>query len=177
MTKLLLLSCCAPCSCGVIKKLALERKDFAVLFYNPNIDTFEEYAKRLAEQKRLCLHFDIPFYELEYTPHLWAAEIAGLEGEPERGKRCAKCFYIRLKAAAKYAKSNGFESFSSVLGFSRYKDLEQVNQSAALAAEEEAIAYDSSNWRKGGACELQKDIIEELALYCQKYCGCKFSHR
>ncbi len=174
---MLLLSCCAPCSGGVIKKLAREARPFSVLFYNPNIDSLAEYNKRLAEQKRLCLHFDIPFDELEYNPQVWEAAIRGLEAEPERGKRCGKCFYIRLKAAAKYAKSNGFDCFSSVLAFSRYKDMAQVNAAAALAEKEEGIPYDYTNWRKGGACEMQKEVISELSLYSQKYCGCKFSHR
>lgn len=173
---MLLLSCCGPCSCGVIKKLASQKRTFTVLFYNPNIDTAAEYEKRLQENKRVCENFGVPFVSLSYEPEVWVEAVRGLENEPERGQRCSVCFELRLKKAARYAREHGFTRFSSVLGVSRYKDLQQVNQAAQKAAQTEGIAYDLTNWRKAGLEELRRALIEEMQLYKQNYCGCIFSH-
>ena len=175
--KLLLLSCCAPCSCGVIKYLAQQKRNFTVLFYNPNIDTAAEYEKRLAENQRVCKAFHVPFVSLPYEPGVWQAAIRGLEQEPERGKRCSVCFELRLKQAAHYAREHGFTCFSSVLGISRHKDLEQVNAAAQKASDEVGLAYDFTNWRKGGLEELRRALNQEMQLYNQTYCGCPFSKR
>ena len=175
--KLLLLSCCAPCSCGVIKQLALQGRVFTVLFYNPNIDQEAEYQKRLLENKRVCDAFGVPFVELPYEPEVWRETIRGLECEPERGKRCSACFYLRLVRTAKYAKENGFTAFSSVLGISRHKDMAQVNTEARKAAEKVGISYDETNWRKGGLQERRLEIIRQYGFYNQLYCGCEFSMR
>ncbi len=171
--RLLLLSCCAPCSCAVIKLLAEEGQDFAVVFYNPNIRPEQEYRKRADENKRLCTLYDVPFIELEYDNQRWCELTAGLENEPERGKRCDVCFYMRLKRVMEYAKDNGFEAVASVLGVSRYKDLAQVNRAAAKASAEVGIPYLEIEGRKGGRQELRAQLIKELALYNQTYCGCK----
>lgn len=173
--KLLLLSCCAPCSCGVIKHLASQGKEFSVLFYNPNIDSEAEYQKRLAENQRVCERFHVPFIALAYEAQAWREAVKGLEQEPERGKRCSVCFAFRLKKAAQYAKEHGFTHFSSVLGISRHKDLAQVNAAAQLAAEQAQIPYDETNWRKGGLEELRRALNQEMQLYNQSYCGCVFS--
>lgn len=177
MEKLLLLSCCAPCSCGVIEKLGRQGRVFSVLFYNPNIDTEAEYKKRLAENKRVCARFGVPFAELPYEPQVWQNAVKGLEAEPERGKRCAVCFKLRLERAARYAKENGFTAFSSVLGISRHKDLAQVNEQAEQVAQKEGIPYDLTNWRKGGTEQLKTALMREMQIYNQTYCGCPYSHR
>ena len=175
---LLLLSCCAPCSAGVIKKLADEGKLFTVLFFNPNIAPIEEYKKRLEANKKLCEHFGVNFIELPSNHDTWLKEVAqGFEKEPERGARCKRCFLYRLREAAKYAKENGFTEFSSVLGISRYKDLESVNAAAKTAQEEFDIAYDFTNWRKNSGEQEGLKIVKNLNLYLQKYCGCEFSKK
>ncbi len=171
--RFLLLSCCAPCSCAVIKLLAEEGQDFAVVFYNPNIRPEQEYRKRADENKRLCTFYGVPFIELEYDNERWCKLTTGLENEPERGKRCDVCFYMRLKRVMEYAKDNGFEAVASVLGVSRYKDLAQVNRAAAKASAEVGIPYLEIEGRKGGRQELRAQLIKELALYNQTYCGCK----
>ncbi len=171
--KLLLLSCCAPCSVGVIEELSAQHANFTVLFYNPNIRPAQEYAKRLTENKRICLEYGVPFVELEYDPHTWDAATKGLEHEPERGKRCDVCFYLRLRRAAQYAKENGFTRFSSVLGISRYKDFDQVCRAGQKAAESENIPYDTTNWRKNGGEQRRAALTKLKKLYAQTYCGCK----
>ncbi len=173
--KLLLLSCCGPCSCGVIAHLARNGRNFTVLFYNPNIDTAAEYEKRLAENKRVCERYHVPFVSLNYEPQVWQEAVKGLEQEPERGHRCSVCFELRLQQAAQYAKAHGFTHFSSVLGVSRHKDLAQVNAAARAASVQTGVAYDDTNWRKGGLEELRRAVNEEMQLYNQTYCGCAFS--
>ena len=176
MGNLLLLSCCAPCSAGIIKKLAEEGKKFSVLFFNPNIAPLEEYQKRLEANKKVCEHFKVNFIELPQDHNAWLKEVAeGFEQEPERGARCKRCFLYRLRQAAKYAKENGFDTFSSVLGISRYKDLASVNAAAEIAQKEFDIAYDFTNWRKNSGEQEGLKIIKALNLYIQKYCGCEFS--
>ncbi len=171
--KILLLSCCAPCSCAVIEKMAREGTDFSVLFYNPNIVPAAEYEKRKEENSRLCRQWQVPFIELEYDNFRWCSLIKGLENEPERGRRCDICFYMRLKRAMEYAKSGGFDAVASVLGVSRYKNLEQVNWAAAKASAETGVAYVAVEGRKGGMQERRQTLIKQLGLYSQDYCGCK----
>lgn len=171
--KFLLLSCCAPCSCAVIKKLAEENADFTVVFYNPNIRPKEEYDKRCAENKRVCELYAVPFIELEYDNERWCALTKGLEDEPERGKRCSVCFEMRLRRVMEYAKANGYTAVSSVLGVSRYKNLEQVNAAADKASQVVGFPYRQIEGRKNGMQELRRQLIEELKLYNQNYCGCK----
>ena len=163
--KILLLSCCAPCSCAVIEKMAREGKDFAVAFYNPNIVPAAEYEKRRDDQ--------IPFIELEYDNDRWREAAIGLENEPERGRRCDVCFRLRLKRVMDYAKANGFDVVASVLGVSRYKDLAQVNRAAAAAAAESGVPYLEIEGRKGGMQDRRQQLIKELSLYAQDYCGCR----
>lgn len=177
MPKTLLVSCCAPCSCAVIRKLADEKRDFAVLFYNPNIHPAEEYFKRRDENEKYCRSMNVPFIELEYDPDEWFKAVKGLESEPERGARCSVCFLMRLRRAAKYAKENGFDVVTSVLGVSRYKNLDQVNEAGRKAATENGIVYDETNWRKGGLEEERQRIVKKTGMYAQNYCGCAFSFR
>lgn len=171
--KTVLLSCCAPCSCAIIEKMAQNGDDFTVLFYNPNINPYEEYVKRLEENKRLCDIYGVKFVDLEYDNDRWSATVAGLENEPERGKRCSKCFNMRIKRAMEYAKDNGFNKVASVLGASRYKDLDQVNRSAADASKATGVEYIHVEARKGGMQERREILTKELNLYHQTYCGCK----
>ena len=171
--KLLLVSCCAPCSVGVIEDLKKQGVDFSVLFYNPNIRPESEYLHRLQENKKICKLYGVPFIELEYEPKIWQEATKGLENEPEKGKRCDVCFYMRLKKASEYAKANGFTRISSVLGISRWKDFDQVCRAGKKVESETGIFYDDINWRKEGRLERSEHLAKELNLYRQNYCGCK----
>lgn len=171
--KLLLLSCCAPCSVAVIEKLAREKADFTVLFYNPNIRPEAEYEKRRDENLKVCRLYNVPFIELEYDNNRWQNLTKGLENEPERGKRCSVCFYMRLKRAMEYAREQGFDAVASVLGVSRYKNLAQVNAAAEQASLETGVPYEFVEGRKGGMQERRQALIKDLQLYAQDYCGCR----
>ena len=171
--KLLLLSCCAPCSVGVIHRLHAQNTDFTVLFYNPNIRPEAEYRRRRDENERVCRELGVPFVELPYEPSVWAQATQALEDEPERGKRCDVCFLLRLKQAAQYAKEHGFTRFTSVLGISRFKDFDQVCRAGERAATDTGIPYEATNWRKAGGLEYAEKLAKEKHLYRQTYCGCK----
>lgn len=177
MPKILLLSCCAPCACAVIKKLHDDGVDFAVAFYNPNIHPEAEYIKRCDEQKRLCEQWNIQFVEFEYNPEVWFKQTLPYKDEPERGKRCDICFELRLKRVMQYAKENGFEAVASVLGVSRWKNLAQVNAAAARASAQVGVPYVEIEGRKHGMQEARLALIKELQLYNQDYCGCVYSEQ
>ncbi len=171
--KFLLLSCCAPCSCAVIEKLAQEQADFDVVFYNPNIRPLAEYEKRRNENEHICQLYGIKFIELEYDNERWCNLTSGLENEPERGRRCDICFKMRLQRVMEYAKNNQYDAVASVLGASRWKDLNQVNRAARQASSIVGIPYLEIETRKDGMQERRLHLIKELNLYNQKYCGCK----
>lgn len=170
--KILLLSCCAPCSIEVILRLKNLGVDFTVLFYNPNIRPFEEYQKRLQENKRLCEEEGVPFIDLPWENEKWCQTVKGLENEPERGRRCDKCFALRLQKTAQFAKEHHFTHFTSVLGVSRYKNFDQVTTIATHISTLENIPYISTNWRKNGGEDLRAKLAKERKLYHQTYCGC-----
>lgn len=153
--------------------MAEEKTDFAVVFYNPNIRPLSEYQKRCDENKRVCDLYQVPFIELEYDNERWCEATQGLENEPERGSRCSICFHLRLKRVMEYAKANGFTAVASVLGVSRYKNLNQVNEMAQKASEETNVPYVHIEGRKNGMQEIRMQLIKELNLYNQDYCGCK----
>lgn len=171
--KILLLSCCAPCSCAVIEKLAADGADFAVAFYNPNIRPQAEYVKRREENRRVCEKYGVSFVEFEYDNERWCVLTKGLENEPERGKRCDVCFEMRLRRVMEYAGENGFDAVASVLGASRWKDLAQVNRAAQRASAVAGIPYVEIEARKGGMQERRLQLVKDLELYNQRYCGCK----
>lgn len=135
--RLVLVSCCAPCSAGAIKQLAdgaiPDVDDFIVLFFNPNIYPADEYMRRMAEQIRYCDSLGVRHVELEYDHDAWRRAVAGYEASPERGPRCGICFAYRFARAAEFARENGYDALASVLGVSRHKDQAQVD-AAAIAA-------------------------------------------
>lgn len=173
--RLVLLSCCAPCSAGAIKQLADGQipnvDDFVVLFFNPNIFPETEYQKRMREQIKYCDELGVKHVELEYDHASWRIAIRGLESEPERGARCSQCFKFRFTRAADWAKKNGYNAIASVLGVSRHKNQSQVDAAAYDVCGE--IQYMPIKWDE----KLRVDIGRTSDFYRQNYCGCEFSIR
>ncbi len=173
--KLVLMSCCAPCSCGAIKQLADGEipgiDDFIVLFYNPNIFPNDEYVRRLNEQIKYCEKLGVKYAVGEYDHDAWRAVVAGLENEPERGARCSKCFAFRFAYAREFAIKNGYNAIASVFGVSRFKDQNQVDTAAQSACGK--IQYIPIKWDE----DLRVAINRATDFYRQKYCGCEFSLR
>jgi len=176
--KLLLHSCCAPCSGAIIEKLARDGERPVIFFSNSNIDSREEYEKRLAELVRYASKFNLQVVDDKYDHGQWLEYIKGLENEPERGARCQECFKFRLSRAAQYAKEHGLDTVTTSLASSRWKSLEQVD----LAGQQACDSYDgvewwAQNWRKGGLQERRNQIIKEEQFYNQTWCGCEFSKK
>lgn len=152
--------------------------DFTVFFYNPNIHPKEEYEIRKSENIRYARKKNIPFIDADYDCDQWFKRAKGLEREPERGKRCSVCFDMRFERAALYAVEHGFKVFTSSLGISRRKDMNQVNQSGIRAASHYPnIVYWTHNWRKKGGSQRKHDIAKQEQFYKQEYCGCSYSLR
>ena len=176
--RVLLHSCCAPCACEIMETLKRSNINFTVFFYNPNIDSENEYEKRKIENIKFAKKLDIPFVDGNYDNNNWLKIIKGYEDEPERGKRCTLCFNMRLIRTAKYALDNGFKVFTSSLGISRWKDFEHVTQcgikAAALFPGQTYWAY---SWRKKGGTDRMAQISKRENFYRQEYCGCVFSKK
>ena len=176
--RLLLHSCCAPCSGEIIKRLISSNIIFSVLFYNPNIDNEKEYLKRKNEAMLFANKLSVNFFDLDYDNSEWKKRIKGLEKEPERGKRCTECFCLRLEMTALFAKENNFDVFTTSLGISRWKDFKQVCSCGYTAAEKyPGLIFWDYNWRKNGGSERMEEISRHEKFYRQTYCGCIYSKR
>lgn len=173
--KLVLLSCCAPCSAGAIKQLAdgaiAGVSDFIVLFYNPNIFPESEYTKRMHEQIRYCETLGVKYAVLEYDHDAWRDAVRGFETAPERGARCSLCFEYRFRRAVRFAHENGYNAIASVLGVSRHKDQHQVDRAAMSTCD--TVEYLPIKWDEN----LRVQINLASDFYRQNYCGCEFSIR
>lgn len=176
--KVLLHSCCAPCSGEVIEALAASAIDFTIFFYNPNIHPEEEYVRRKAENARFASKMGIPFVDADYDTERWFERVKGLEHEPERGHRCTECFGLRLERSALYAHEHGFPLLTSSFGISRWKDMIQVNACGHKAASRYTdVKYWDHDWRKNGGASRMVDITKREGFYRQNYCGCVYSRR
>jgi epoxyqueuosine reductase len=173
--------CCAGCLGAIAEKLMLEKTSFALYFYNPNIVPKEEYDKRKADVEKYAQKYSIPFFEGEYNQEHWQALITGYENEPERGKRCEICFEMRLKATAEFAINNGFKTFTTTLGISRWKPFEKICEignrvsSDSCRAGSNVLEFCDYNWRKKGGSEKMHEIAKKEGFYLQRYCGCGYS--
>jgi len=173
--KLVLMSCCAPCSVGGIQQIARgdfpQISDFIVMFYNPNIFPESEYIKRLDEQIKYCGAHSIKYVMGDYNHEKWLTCVSGLENEPERGGRCAQCFKHRFKFAQIWARENGYNGIVSVFGVSKHKDQSQVDTCAADTLSD--IKYLPLKFDEN----LRQEIGKKSDFYRQNYCGCEFSFR
>lgn len=176
-SKILVHSCCAPCSGAILEYLVQCGAKPTVFFSNSNIYPEDEYRLRLKELKRYCKSLGLKTVEDKYDHSEWLRAIRGLEKEKERGARCEKCFSFRLQRAAEYAAAHGYQTLTTTLASSRWKDLEQVNRAGYLACRpyEGQLKWWPRNWRKGGLQPRRSEIIREQNFYNQSYCGCEFS--
>lgn len=171
---LLMHACCAPCSSACLERI----KDFfdvTVYYYNPNIDSAEEYGKRSAEQERLCEEFGVKVIAESYEPKEFYNAVKGFEDEPEGGARCERCFYLRLKRTAEKAKEQGFEYFTTTLTLSPLKNAALLNETGERVASETGVKWLPSDFKKRGGYLRSVELSNEYGLYRQNYCGCIFS--
>lgn len=175
--KLLLHSCCAPCSCAVIEFL-LQYFELTIYFYNPNITFEAEYRRRLEEQIEYHRRrgYDLEVIEGRYNPKDdFFAKVRGLENSKEGGARCHQCYGLRLEATAEKAKELGFEYFTSALSISPKKNSQWINELGEKWGEKYGVKFLNGDFKKKNRYLRGVNITKEYDLYRQDYCGCAFS--
>lgn len=178
--RLLLHSCCAPCSSYCLQYLA-EYFYITVLYYNPNIYPPEEYTMRVAEQERFIHDFStkypVSFVEIDYKPEEFYRMAKGMEELPEGGERCFVCYELRLKRTAEYAVEHGFDFFTTTLSISPMKNAKKLNEIGELLEEQYGVKYLFSDFKKKNGYKKSTEISKEYNMYRQYYCGCVYSKR
>ncbi len=178
--KLLLHSCCAPCSSYVISCLT-NYFDISILYYNPNIYPYEEYLKRKEEQIRFINEIDsknkIDIIDCDYDNDKYENLIKGLEFEPERGKRCEVCYLMRMEKTAKVAKENNYDYFCTTLSVSPYKNAKLINTIGENLSQKYNINWLYSDFKKKDGYKKSILLSQKYNLYKQNYCGCIYSKK
>jgi predicted adenine nucleotide alpha hydrolase (AANH) superfamily ATPase len=172
--KLLLHICCGPCAVYVFEKL-MEDYEVTGFFYNPNIQPLKEYEFRKIELEQAAKSKNWDVVYSEYDMNHWFQQVKGYEKEPEKGKRCSICFYMRLKKTFEYAKSNGFDIVATTLSISPYKVTKQINHEGEKLAREFGIEFLPENFKKQNGYSTGRKMAQELGIKHQNYCGCVFS--
>jgi len=175
--KVLLHTCCGPCASACEPRLREEGHDVALFFSNSNIDTREEFERRLAEARKLAAADGVEVVADAYDHADWLEKVAkGHEAEPEKGARCARCFRYSLARAAAYAAAHGYDAFTTSLTVSPHKVSPMVFAAGAEAAGGASKFLEVDFKKKDGFLRSLRRT-EELGLYRQSYCGCEFSRR
>lgn len=184
LTDVLLHACCAPCSSAIVEWMMANDIRPVIYYFNPNIWPREEYEIRKQESKRHAESLGLTWIDGDYDHEEWLYGVCGMEGEPERGRRCEQCFTMRLIAAAHKAQELNIPYFTTTLASSRWKNLDQINRAGAIAERMINVQpsmfnvhYWAQNWRKGGLYERRNQLLKEYNFYNQQYCGCEFSRR
>lgn len=176
--RLLLHSCCAPCSSYVLEYLS-QYFEVTVFYYNPNIYPESEYTKRVLEQQKLIsemrFKYPVTFIAGNYDSEKFYNMARGLENVKEGGERCFKCYELRLREAAKIAKNGEYDFFTTTLSISPLKNAQKLNEIGMLLAEEYGIEYLLSDFKKKNGYKRSVELSEQYGLYRQDYCGCVFS--
>lgn len=173
---LLMHACCAPCSSACLERVK-DAFSVTIYYYNPNIDSEEEFFKRVREQERLCAELNVKAIVENYDPGAFYDAVKGLEKEPEGGKRCEQCFYLRLKKTAETAKEKGFDYFTTTLTVSPLKNAELLNGIGEKVAAETGVKFLPSDFKKRGGYQRSVELSNKYGLYRQNYCGCVFSKK
>ncbi len=176
--KLLLHSCCAPCSSHVLFLLK-KYFDITIFFSNDNIYPKKEYFKRLDEIKRFCENIDssIKVIQDDYKEEDFIQAIKGYEHLGEKSLRCYNCYKLRLEKTAKYAKEENFDYFTTTLSISPHKKDEWINEIGFLLEKKYNIAYLYSNFKKDSGYQHSIELSKKYGLYRQDYCGCIYSYQ
>lgn len=176
--KLLLHSCCGPCSSYVISYLT-KYFDITILYYNPNIFPYDEYLKRKEEQIKLINEIDkvncVDIIDCDYDNDYYNECIKGLEKEPERGNRCKVCYYLRMKKTAILAKENNYDFFCTTLSVSPYKNAEWINNYGKELENKYNVKWLYSDFKKKDGYKSSILLSNKYNLYRQNYCGCIYS--
>lgn len=178
--RLFLHACCAPCSSYVLEYLS-RFFSVTVFFYNPNISPKEEYEKRVAEIRRLIHEMEflhpVTLVEGEYKPEDFYAMARGFENVPEGGKRCFKCYRLRMEAAARLAQEGRYDYFTTTLSISPLKNAGKINEIGQELAQIYQVEHLPSDFKKKNGYKRSIELSHEYGLYRQNYCGCVFSKK
>ena len=174
--KLLAHICCAPDAAYVI---GLLKEEFEVsgFFYNPNIHPVEEYYRRLQEMRRLAGLLRIPLIEGAYDEAEWFERVAGLEAEPEKGRRCDVCYSMRLEKTARLAAERSDDIFATVMSLSPWKKADVLNALGLKLGRAHGTAFLQADFKKKDGFRKSLELSRSLGLYRQNYCGCIYSLR
>ena len=177
-SRLLLHACCAPCSSYCIEYLS-NYFQITIFYYNPNIDTDEEYNKRVNELKRFVSEFNTKYpvdaIDLGHLQEEYDREVVGLENEPERGARCLKWYELRLRKSFVYAKEHNYDYITTTLTLSPLKNSKVINEIGKKLEDEYNFKYLYSDFKKKEGYKRSIVLSREYNLYRQDYCGCKYS--
>ena len=180
MPRVLLHSCCGPCSSSVLETLT-QYFDVTLLWYNPNLYPAAEFERRFQAQteiiEKMGLADRVNILAESYRSEEYYAQIKGLENEPEGGKRCEQCFRLRLTEAAEIARRDGYDYFCSTLTVSRHKDAELINTVGEEISRAVGVKWLPSDFKKRGGEDRSVELSEKHGIYRQLYCGCEFSLR
>lgn len=180
LPRLLLHSCCAPCSSYVLEYLS-QYFSIMVFYYNPNIFPKEEYEKRVKEQedfiKRFPAEHPVTFVDGPYEAERFYETVKGLEKEPEGGSRCFRCYELRLSEAVEMAESCGFDYVTTTLSISPLKNAEKLNEIGERLTRERKVKWLPGDFKKRDGYKRSVELSEEYGLYRQNYCGCVYSRR
>lgn len=188
MKKVLLHVCCGPCACACVPRLKAQDCAVTLFYSNSNIDTAEEFAKRADAARKLAEVDSVPLVVDPYDHARWLEEVAaGYEIEPEKGRRCDRCFRFSLTRAFEYATANGYEAVATSLTVSPHKPSARIfaaGEDAAWCVGTKACGGSASaapsllkeDFKKKEGFKLSVQRAAELGLYRQNYCGCEFSH-
>lgn len=177
--KLLLHACCAPCSSAVLERIA-KYFDITILYYNPNITEKEEYEKRLHEIEKFIKELNLDNIKVlpgRYNPEEFFSIANGLEQEKERGKRCYKCYKLRLEETAKIAEEENFDYFTTTLSISPYKNSTWLNEIGEDLNKKYLPTYLYADFKKKNGYKRSIELSKEYHLYRQDYCGCIYSKK
>ena len=176
--RLLLHSCCAPCSSYVLEYLS-NYFQITVFYYNPNIFPESEYTKRILEQQTLIekmkVKHPVSFIAGHYDKKRFYEMARGLEEVKEGGKRCMKCYELRLRETAQVAKEGEFDYFTTTLSISPLKNADRLNEIGRSLEEEYGVKYLLSDFKKKNGYKRSIELSKLFGLYRQDYCGCEFS--
>ena len=174
--KLLLHVCCAPCSTAVIERLK-PRYEVVLFWYNPNITDPEEHERRLQEVTRYAESVGVDLISAQHDPEAWETAVAGLESEPEGGRRCDICYAMRLARTGEEAAELGIETITTTLSISPHKRIEKIAAAAARALAGTGLGFLAEDYKKQAGFQRSAELSREFGLYRQDYCGCEPSKR
>ncbi len=177
MQKILCHACCGVCALYPLQKLKKLNFDPIIYFYNPNIYPLAEYERRLAELVRYCRGNNIRLEIEQDNQSVWDRVVEGLENEPEKGKRCEKCFMLRLDKTAQYAVENGIKIITTTLTVSPHKNSKVIFQVLEDICKKYDLEYLHCDFKKENGFLITNQLAQAENFYRQTYCGCKYSMR